>query len=269
MMKALRRRHTEHIVRAGAWTAGITLAMSLAVASAPASAASATTATTSVSAIGPGGVHLRAWVSQASPGAPTLVVVNGGPGNSRRSGCGSGIAMSVVSSTTSAGTTSSGSTGSASLRRPRTQASGCPTKSFPSLNRKRASKRGGQPNLRAEAGVSSCCSARYDRPAPPLGGERLESRATGSPRGRWQRLASEFAQERAPSADCLDGCKGVAARSSHAAGYGFRLLRIWIAVTRSARGFVQAWCKEVPAKDVQADGVSCGSVALCPAVDSR
>jgi hypothetical protein len=113
MMKALRRRHTEHIVRAGAWTAGITLAMSLAVASAPASAASATTATTSVSAIGPGGVHLRAWVSQASPGAPTLVVVNGGPGNSRRSGCGSGIAMSVVSSTTSAGTTSSGSTAAA------------------------------------------------------------------------------------------------------------------------------------------------------------
>src|ERR1035438_9527861 len=82
MMKALRRRHTEHIVRAGAWTAGITLAMSLAVASAPAPAASATTDTTSVSAIGPGGVHLRAWVSQASPGAPTLVVVNGGPGNS-------------------------------------------------------------------------------------------------------------------------------------------------------------------------------------------
>jgi proline iminopeptidase len=82
MMKTLRRRHTEHIARAGAWTAGITLAISLAVASAPAPAASATTATTSVSAIGPGGVHLRAWVSKARPGAATLIVVNGGPGNS-------------------------------------------------------------------------------------------------------------------------------------------------------------------------------------------
>ena len=82
MMKALRRRHTGHIVRAGAWTAGTTLAMWPAAGSAPARAASATTATTSVSAIGPGGVHLRAWVSQAPPGAPTLIVVNGGPGNS-------------------------------------------------------------------------------------------------------------------------------------------------------------------------------------------
>ena len=83
MMKALRRQtHRAHRPRRG-WTAGIALTMWPAAGSAPARAASATTATTSVSAIGPGGVHQRVWVSQARPGAPMLVVVNGGPGDSR------------------------------------------------------------------------------------------------------------------------------------------------------------------------------------------
>jgi pimeloyl-ACP methyl ester carboxylesterase len=82
MMKALTRRHTPHTVPLAARTIAITLAISLAVASARAPSASATTATTSISATAPGGVHLRAWVSEARPGAATLIVINGGPGNS-------------------------------------------------------------------------------------------------------------------------------------------------------------------------------------------
>jgi hypothetical protein len=55
--------------------------------------------------------------------------------------------------------------------------------------------------------------------------------ACSTPTTEQTQAAPGFAQEHAPSADCLDECKGVAARSSHAAGYGLRLLRIWIAVT--------------------------------------
>ena len=57
------------------------------------------------------------------------------------------------------------------------------------------------------------------------------SSSTDRRRRRTRTRTPAPAQEHAPSADCLDDCKGVAARSSHAAGYGLRLLRIWIAVT--------------------------------------
>jgi hypothetical protein len=61
--------------------------------------------------------------------------------------------------------------------------------------------------------------------------------------------ALRCAQEHAPSADCLDDCKGVAARSS-CCGLRTQTLAHMDCRDLIARGFVQA-CKEVPAKDVQ------------------